>query len=169
MVLPKVTQCAVDLWCDSSENRSQCTRGYSRTTCSEDLADAPSSLLALCRTNDGRSVCGTSKWKQTCQEERHGDCEEPSQRFAMRGGSFQAYLGNLLEDVGFRGGTAAPSIYNRVDDNVKMSVHVLLGCHGPRLYVCQAPNAFICVSGVAPPKHQMRLYVCHQMRLYVCH
>ena len=41
--------------------------------------------------------------------------------------------------------------------------------HGPRLYVCQAPNAFICVSGVAPPKHQMRLYVCHQMRLYVCH
>ena len=41
--------------------------------------------------------------------------------------------------------------------------------HGPRLYVCQAPNAFICVSSVAPPKHQMRLYVCHQMRLYVCH
>ena len=40
---------------------------------------------------------------------------------------------------------------------------------GPRLYVCQAPNAFICVSGLAPPKHQMRLYVCHQMRLYVCH
>ena len=41
--------------------------------------------------------------------------------------------------------------------------------HGPRLCVCQAPNAFICVSGVAPPKHQMRLCVCHQMRLYVCH
>ena len=41
--------------------------------------------------------------------------------------------------------------------------------HEPRLYVCQAPNAFICVSSVAPPKHQMRLYVCHQMRLYVCH
>ena len=41
--------------------------------------------------------------------------------------------------------------------------------HGPRLYVCQAPNAFICVSSVSPPKHQMRLYVCHQMRLYVCH
>ena len=41
--------------------------------------------------------------------------------------------------------------------------------HGPRLYVCQAPNAFICVSSVALPKHQMRLYVCHQMRLYVCH
>ena len=41
--------------------------------------------------------------------------------------------------------------------------------HGPRLYVCQAPNAFICVSSVAPPKHQMRLYVCHQMRLHVCH
>ena len=36
--------------------------------------------------------------------------------------------------------------------------------HGPRLYVCQAPNAFIYVSSVAPPKHQMRLYVCHQMR-----
>ena len=30
-------------------------------------------------------------------------------------------------------------------------------------------NAFLCVSSVAPPKHQMRLYVCHQMRLYVCH
>ena len=42
-------------------------------------------------------------------------------------------------------------------------------CHGLRLYVCQAPNAFICVSGGAPPKHQMRLYVCHQMRFYVCH
>ena len=42
--------------------------------------------------------------------------------------------------------------------------------HGPRLYVCQAPNAFICVLGVAPlPKHQMRSYVCHQMHLYVCH
>ena len=41
--------------------------------------------------------------------------------------------------------------------------------YGPRLYVCQAPNAFICVSSVAPPKHQMHLYVCHQMRLYVCH
>ena len=39
----------------------------------------------------------------------------------------------------------------------------------PRFFVCQAPNAFICVSSVAPPKHQMRLYVCHQMRLYVCH
>ena len=58
--------------------------------------------------------------------------------------------------------------------------------HGPRLYVCQAPNAFICVSGLAPkhqmrlyvpnafvcvsglaPKHQMRFHVCHQMRLYV--
>ena len=85
----KVTQCAVDLWCDSSENRSQCTRGYTRTSCSEDPADAPSSLLALCRddrlqcgvharTNDRRSVCGTSKWRQTCQEERYGDCEEPS-------------------------------------------------------------------------------------------
>ena len=36
--------------------------------------------------------------------------------------------------------------------------------------MCQAPNVFKkCVSGVAPPKHQMRLYVCHQMRLYVCH
>ena len=37
-------------------------------------------------------------------------------------------------------------------------------------YMCvKPPNAFICVSGVAPPKHQVRLYVCHQMRLYVCH
>ena len=41
--------------------------------------------------------------------------------------------------------------------------------HGPRLCVCQAPNASICVSDVARPKHQMRLYVCHQMRLHVCH
>ena len=48
--------------------------------------------------------------------------------------------------------------------------HLYSSHHGPRLYVCQAPNVFKkCVSGVAPPKHQMRLYVCHQMRLYVCH
>ena len=40
---------------------------------------------------------------------------------------------------------------------------------GYRWHVCQAPNAFICVSKIAPPKHQMRLYVCHQMRKYVCY
>ena len=38
--------------------------------------------------------------------------------------AFQTFLGNLLEDVGFSRGAAAPSIYNRVDDGVKMSVHV---------------------------------------------
>ena len=57
-------------------------------------------------------------------------------------------------------------------------------CHGPRLCVCQAPNAFICVRRCPPPNtkcvymcvtkcvcmcHQMRSHVCHQMRLYVCH
>ena len=65
--------------------------------------------------------------------------------------------------------------------------------HGPRLYVCQAPNAGkMCVKPLPLPNtkcvymcftkcvlymchqmrlcvfHQMRLYVCHQMRLYVC-
>ena len=49
--------------------------------------------------------------------------------------AFQAYLGNLLEDVGFRRGTTAPSICNRVDDGVKMSVHVddplVIGPVGP--------------------------------------
>ena len=57
-------------------------------------------------------------------------------------------------------------------DQVPMaSCHPLLtwSGHGPRLYVCQAPNAFKCVSSVAPPQthlcHQMRLHVCHQMRL----
>ena len=38
--------------------------------------------------------------------------------------AFQTYLGSLLEDVGFRRGMAAPSIYNREDDGVKMSVHI---------------------------------------------
>ena len=38
--------------------------------------------------------------------------------------AFQAYLGSPLEDVGFRRRMAAPSIYNREDDGVKMSVHV---------------------------------------------
>ena len=52
---------------------------------------------------------------------------------------------------------------------IQESGHAFTTDHGPRLYVCQAPNAFMCVSNVAPPKHQMRLYVCHQMRLYVCH
>ena len=37
--------------------------------------------------------------------------------------AFQAYLESLLEDVGFRRGMTAPSIYNREDDGVKMSVH----------------------------------------------
>ena len=82
----KVTQCAVDLWCDTSENRSQCTRGYTRTSCSEDLADAPSSLLALCRDKrlqcgvhaQTEEVCAEPRVEATCQEERYGDCEEPS-------------------------------------------------------------------------------------------
>ena len=38
--------------------------------------------------------------------------------------AFRAYLGSPLEDVGFRRGMAAPSIYDREDDGVKMSVHV---------------------------------------------
>ena len=49
--------------------------------------------------------------------------------------TFQAYLQNPLEDVGFRRGMAAPSIYNREDDGVKMSVHVddplVIGPEGP--------------------------------------
>ena len=60
-------------------------------------------------------------------------------------------------DKGRKKGTLSYDLQTRVKE-VGLS-------HGPRLYVCQAPNAFICVSGVAPPKHQMRLYVCHQMRL----
>ena len=67
-------------------------------------------------------------------------------------------------------------------------VFIFCFCHGPRFFVCQAPNAFVCVSSVAPPKHQMCLHVfacvspnaficvspnalnvCHQMRLYMCH
>ena len=35
--------------------------------------------------------------------------------------------------------------------------------------MCVKPQMRLHVSSVAPPKHQMRLYVCHQMRLYVCH
>ena len=99
----KVTQCAVDLWCDSSENRSQCTRGYTRTSCSEDPADAPSSLLALCRddrlqcgvharTNDRRSVCGTSNGGKLAKRNGMATAKSP-QRFAMRGGSFPSILG----------------------------------------------------------------------------
>ena len=49
--------------------------------------------------------------------------------------TFQAYLEGLLEDVGFRRNMAAPSIYNREDDGVKMSVHVddplVIGPEGP--------------------------------------
>ena len=49
--------------------------------------------------------------------------------------AFQAYLGSLLEDVRFRRGMAAPSINNREDDGVKMSVHVddplVIGPEGP--------------------------------------
>ena len=37
-------------------------------------------------------------------------------------------------------------------------------------HMCVKPQMRLYVlSSVAPPKHQMRLYVCHQMRLYVCH
>ena len=49
--------------------------------------------------------------------------------------AFQAYLESLLEDVGFRRNMAAPSICNREDDGVKMSVHVddplVIGPEGP--------------------------------------
>ena len=49
--------------------------------------------------------------------------------------AFQAYVVSLLEDVGLRRGMAAPSIYNREDDGVKMSVHVddplVIGTEGP--------------------------------------
>ena len=46
---------------------------------------------------------------------------------------------------------------------------------GPRLCVCQAPNAFTCVSGVVLLKHQMRLYgvtkcvyMCVTKCVYMC-
>ena len=38
--------------------------------------------------------------------------------------AFEAHLWSLLEGVGFRRSMAAPSIYNREDDGVNMSVHV---------------------------------------------
>ena len=71
--------------------------------------------------------------------------------------------------IGISFGHETCQILGQVSHNLLHQMKKLLTDHGPRLYVCQAPNAFICVSGVAPPKHQMRLYVCHQMRLYVCH
>ena len=39
--------------------------------------------------------------------------------------------------------------------------------HGPRLYVCQAPNAFICVSGVAPPQTP-NAFVCVSPNAFIC-
>ena len=54
------------------------------------------------------------------------------------------------------------SLHHTLCVTIRLSIHE---GHGPRLNVCQAPNAFTCVSNVAPPKHQMRSKVCHQMRL----
>ena len=41
--------------------------------------------------------------------------------------------------------------------------------HGPRLYVCQAPNAFICVSGVAPsPSQTPNAFICVSPNAFIC-
>ena len=39
--------------------------------------------------------------------------------------------------------------------------------HGPRLYVCQAPNAFICVSGVAPLQTS-NAFICVSPNAFIC-
>ena len=39
--------------------------------------------------------------------------------------------------------------------------------HGPRLYVCQAPNAFICVSGVAPLQTP-NAFICVSPNAFIC-
>ena len=66
--------------------------------------------------------------------------------------AFQAYLGNLLEDVLFRRGVAAPSIHNREDDGVKMSVHVddllVMGPEGPIRIFFETLGQRIAVKGL---------------------
>ena len=66
--------------------------------------------------------------------------------------AFQAYLGSLLEDVGFRRGMAAPSIYNREDDGVKMSTQVddplVIGPDGPIGILCEWLGQSIAVKGL---------------------
>ena len=66
--------------------------------------------------------------------------------------AFQAYLESLLEDVGFRRCMAAPSIYNREDDGVKMSVHVddprVIGPEGPIRILFEWFGQCIAVKGL---------------------
>ena len=40
--------------------------------------------------------------------------------------------------------------------------------HGPRLYVCQAPNAFICVSGVCPSQTPNAFICVSPNAFYMC-
>ena len=66
--------------------------------------------------------------------------------------AFQASLRSLLEDAGFRRGMAAPSMYNREDDNVKMSVHVddslVIGPEGPIRILFEWLGQRIAVKGL---------------------
>ena len=75
----------------------QCTRGYTRTSCSEDLADTLRNLLALCRdgglqcgvhahASDRRSVCGASSGRKLAQGNGVATATS-TQRFALRGGN----------------------------------------------------------------------------------
>ena len=102
-------------------NRSQCTRGYTRTSCSEDPADTLSNLALCCdgglqcgvhaQANDRRSVCGTSSGGKLAK--RKGlTIAKSTQRLAMCGSSIPSIPGDPLEDVGLRWGMAVPSIYN---------------------------------------------------------
>ena len=161
----KVMQCAVG-WCATvpRRNRSQCTRGYTRTSCSEDPADTLSNLLALCRDGrlqcgvlhahdiDRRSVCGVSSGVKLADGGTVWRLRRALNGLRCSAAAFQAYLRSLLEDAGLRRSMAAPSIYNREDDSVKMSGHVddplVIGPEGPIRILFESLGQHIAVKGL---------------------
>ena len=75
-----------------------------------------------------------------------------TQRLALRGGSLPSISESPLEDAGVRRGMAAPSIDNREDDGVKMSVYandpLVIGPEGPIRILFERLGQRIAVKGL---------------------
>ena len=127
-----MTQSEAHLWCDSSEKEQAGTSGPAAAWILLTL----SAIYSLFAATADFSVAFHAHTPMTEEVfvEHPEEANLPKDtvwrlRRALNGlrctaAAFQAFLGSLLEEVGFRWGEAAPSVYNREDDGVKMSVHV---------------------------------------------
>ena len=78
------------------------------------------------------------EFRKTCEDLSWNHCTSPPHRSETNDIAERA-VRRVKE------GTSAVLLLSGLDENWWAN------SHGPRLYVCQAPNAFICVSSVAPP------------------